>query len=70
MPAKPKFPELHQFKTPPGFSAAVSTAAEREFCTNSEFIRRAVFDRLRSVGVAIGPLSSPAPAASRQVGKE
>jgi hypothetical protein len=61
MPVSRKFSELHQFKTPPGFAAAVSTAAMREFCTNAEFIRRAVLDRLRAAGVGIVSTASGHP---------
>jgi len=65
----PLFSELVQFKAPSGFLSAVTTAARQDYCSASEFIRRAVIGRLREAGVAIEP-SKPvtAPAAGVPAG--
>jgi hypothetical protein len=43
--------EMVRFRAPDGFGAMLAEAAAREFSNSSEFIRRAVVERLRSVGI-------------------
>jgi hypothetical protein len=56
-----QFSEIVQFKAPDGFLSAVATAARRDYCSTSKFIRRCVIGRLREAGVLIessGPIET------------
>jgi hypothetical protein len=43
--------KMLQLQAPPALAAAVKFAADREMTTISEFVRRALIDRLRSDGI-------------------
>ena len=45
--------EMVQFKAPDGFIEAVSATARRQHMTSSEFLRRAVLDRMAECGVSL-----------------
>ena len=55
MKATTSFEEQLQFMGPTGLTAALNAAALQEHTTRSEFVRRAIFARLREVGVPLEP---------------
>ena len=46
-----RFPRLMQVRLPDNVASAVDQAAEREFTTQSEFVRRAVIAQLKERGI-------------------
>ena len=54
------FPELVQFKTPAGFSAAVTAAARAEHTTVAEWLRRVAIARLSEVGLSLNQTNQAA----------
>jgi hypothetical protein len=51
MSSVPRKPLLLQAAAPPALVAAVKRAADREFMSLSEYIRRSLVDRLRADGI-------------------
>lgn len=45
------YTEVVRFRAPDGFGEAIAEAAARDFTTSSEFVRRALVERLRSLGI-------------------
>lgn len=43
--------KLLQLQAPPALTAAIKLAADREMTTISEYVRRALIDRLRAGGI-------------------
>ncbi len=57
------------FRAPAGFVAAAAAEARRKHMTMSEFLRRAVLDRLSTEGVTIPAASGPRTPTSRESGR-
>lgn len=51
MPQHTSYSEVVRFRAPNGLSEAIAEAAARDLTTSSEFVRRALVDRLRSLGI-------------------
>ncbi len=45
------YTEVVRFRAPDGFGEAIAEAAARDLTTSSEFVRRALAERLRSLGI-------------------
>jgi hypothetical protein len=45
------FSEVVRFRAPDGFAEAIAEAAARDLTTSSEFVRRALVERLRALGI-------------------
>ncbi|WP_262299705.1 hypothetical protein [Microvirga sesbaniae] len=51
MPQHTSYSEVIRFRAPDGFGEAIAEAAARDITTTSEFVRRALVERLRSLGI-------------------
>ena len=55
-----EFSEPVRFKAEPGLNRAVATAARQTRTSSSEWMRRALREKLAAEGVALPPLDAPA----------
>lgn len=51
MPQYTSYSEVVRFRVPNGLAEAIAEAAARDLTTSSEFVRRALVERLRSLGI-------------------
>jgi hypothetical protein len=54
-----QFPEVLTVRLPPGFMAAMSTLAQRQYSTTADVVRRMVGALLNDAGIKIDPTVPP-----------